>query len=841
MKKILLFAVLAFLFLCVPVFAATGDITAIRIVDNTAVDGQLSFITGSVTTGTFTAGETITQDTTGATGIINNAPTGSANMNIYSLSGSPNATDVWKHGADAYTPSAAPAAMPNSGLNGWVAEIDITQGSGHPLKNGTYAALVLGNNIPTAAAPVFTVTSMGYDTSGNATTITRTVYGIKPLRAIWHRETLYSETDAGAGTLTIRIALSDYIYAKDKSGGGNSGTDVTCAIAAGLYTEGGQASNAYSGAVTNNSTVAYPKVIGHFAIEQRRPVNGTHNIEVFAVHKYGQNNKPLASVVVTATGATSTHSHTGTATEMTLSARGDKIPVYSVPLDISVSGGFTRGELVNINFTAYPWVGDSTSVLDATTDAQTYVNQLWPLKWTVMDKMIAVVDPTAPGNDTTCVASATQATADAAKCATIGGALTKIAAANNSAYSLNRVDGGEVQLMAGTYTMIAKGAQTVTNGYFTITNHASTDQAGVVFIESSVKYTYLYERLYNMTINRANNGYIFYGTSASVLVLEKINFADNKTGWYSGDASTDLETFDSTTNNSAFMQGGNDGHSRIVRNSSFGTVGYGQPSCVLGNSGRLAYYPLTGGISNIVLAYNKATSIGDGFFTCYIPVTNVAIVNNVVERTGDSATPISEVSSNTVTNFLLMYNSYVGQRFNHENDWGTPHNYVFTDYVGKFNNFDSRGDHRADIRTPGNVTLTGTWSVGYSVGWIGNHNEAISYSGDQDFYGLYSNVDTGTESFPSIVPNAPVGYLRNYSRTGTNAGNGDYNLLSTSVPIHYVPSGKAVLPFDLLGHPRRNDGTGAAGAYEYRGKVGGIDSAYKVGGVAYPASIGGVY
>jgi hypothetical protein len=55
-----------------------------------------------------------------------------------------------------------------------------------------------------------------------------------------------------------------------------------------------------------------------------------------------------------------------------------------------------------------------------------------------------------------------------------------------------------------------------------------------------------------------------------------------------------------------------------------------------------------------------------------------------------------------------------------------------------------------------------------------------------------------------------------------------------------IPAIRAVVPFDISGHARRNDGTGAAGAYEYRGKTGGVDSAYSVGGVIYPAKVGGI-
>jgi len=703
--------------------------------------------------------------------------------------------------------------------NGWVLQIDIESSGATPINvGGTYAMGLGTNNDPATAKTVLTVTSLGFDATGAATTVSRTVYGTVALRKPYPDQATMNEALA-AGVLTLEVALSDFVYVKDKSGVGNSGTDITIAIASGLYTQGGQASSAFSGTVTNNGTLAYPKVIGHFPIEQRRPVNGTQTIEVFAVHKYGQNGKPVAKVAVTATGATSAHVESGTATAMTLSARGDKIPVYAIPLNLSVAAGFTRGELININFTAYPWVGDATSILDSTTDGEG-LYQICPLKWTIMDKMIAVVDP-ANGVDASCVASLVQSEADAAPCLTISGALTKIAAANNTAYFLNRTDGGEVQLYAGTYKTGKYSTQAVTNGYFTIRPHSSTNRAGVVFdgyVTSQSQY--LYQRYYNVTINRPGNGFIvFAGNDAAELIMESVNLADAYTGWYSGRATSNIEFLDCITSNSYLSKGGNDGHSRLNRNCMYtapsgAQIIVGDASCILGLKGSGSTSNIWNGLgvieNNIVIAYTKWISKTDGYFiipTGGYAMTNIAIINNLVERIGVSTAPMAEISSANHANVLIVHNTLSGQRFNHENDITAPYaNNTLTDYIGKFNILNARGDHRADIRdTDG--SMTGTWSVGYSVGWAGNHNEAISYSGDTDFWGLNSNTDTGSDSGTAIIPSSAAGYV----------GNGDYHLTAAANARRYlVPFGKAVLPFDLDGNPRYNDGRGSAGAYEYR-------------------------
>src|SRR5512145_993495 len=125
-------------------------------------------------------------------------------------------------------------------------------------------------NIPSAAKVVFTVVSEGYNSSGVLGTITRTIYGTETLRNPYPNEATLQETEAG-GNLSIVIALSEPIYDDDNTGVGKSGTAPTVSIAAGWYTDSGTGgssapNNACTNlAVTNNSTLDYPKVIGNWA------------------------------------------------------------------------------------------------------------------------------------------------------------------------------------------------------------------------------------------------------------------------------------------------------------------------------------------------------------------------------------------------------------------------------------------------------------------------------------------------------------------------------------------------------------------------------------------------
>ncbi len=129
--------------------------------------------------------------------------------------------------------------------------------------------------------------------------------------------------------------------------------------------------------------------------------------------------------------------------------------------------------------------------------------------------------------------------------------------------------------------------------------------------------------------------------------------------------------------------------------------------------------------------------------------------------------------------------------------------------MGRFNIFDARGNHRADIRDT-DATMIGTWALDLSVGWEGNHNEGISYAGDQDFWGINCNAPP-TGNGLAFASSATAGYVSNKSQGGTNAGNGDYHLTASN---NRIASGRAMIPYGIDGLRIPNDGSGAAGALQ---------------------------
>ena len=790
----------------------------------------------------------------------------------------------------------------------------------------TYATINNGstNNDPTKPTVVatFTVTSMGYDQTGSATTVTRTVYGTVPVRIPYSAATIAGSFTAGtfvdletatqtgtaatavilgqkqsAGTkllvksvtgspnnsgvwtgaggatfapsatptridgalstassqpaqefsdgtnLWFLLALSDCIYAKDKSGGGNSGTDVTMSMSAGFVTNtagAGQTSNAVTNLTcTNSSGLAYPKVIGHFASPQRRAVNGTLPIEVWAAHKYARNNSPVACCKITSVGGTSTSSITNTITGLTKSVRGDGVPVYYGNPNLSTTGtpAYTRGELVTSNFVCYPWIGDSGATLSSSGDSGGKTYLLGPLYSTIMDPMIAVVDGVGGATPT---ASTSQVTADLATnaFATIGAAITGIQTANNTAFSLNRIDGGVVQLKANSaYTGGNYGAQTQTNGNITFMPHSSTNQAGVVFAtipSSFVPPQWL--RLYNVTLTRSTNNDLWRaGADGAVTTAELCNFADAQAGdwWYNGGHDASLEAFDCTYNNNYFLHYGNGYTSRFCRNLTF-TNTHTSDSAMIGNCGCILALQSTNaggkqirhcvaatiGANNAVMAhcriYNLTAGIVDNWDST-AALTNIAYVGNVIERTGDSGPIFSiaaGVTQTTAANIYFGHNTWKGQRWNIVGaQSGTS--YTATDVCMLGNIGDAFYDDISDISHT-NGALVNWWARDYSVGCRANWNESISSAGENSGNLMFLGLNSNTTAFPGTVAatNSLAGFINDQSQYGGGGGNSNFMLKSSSKAANALPPGTASTLIDINGVYVRNNGTGDIGAVQ---------------------------
>jgi len=325
---------------------------------------------------------------------------------------------------------------------------------------GTYdMGLGTNNTISASTKVVFTIVSLGYDDTGSSTTITRTIYGTIKRRKVTPNNAQADETTSGSNVI-VRVNLSEYIYQKDNIGGGNSGTAPVVSILSGLYTNG--SSNNASGAsypVTNNSTLAYPKVIANWAWPGYQLMNSTSKLRAVAFHKSAQQGRPVRAVKFSVSDGTTTNTETVTTPICDLSF-GDASPVVEYVSTSDLTSGLIQAAELTCNFIAYPWMGDSGSLLDTSAGTAAPTPLYGPIKGVcdrtgAYEKTYALVDPT--GSDSganTVYPSASFDPLKAYKFLTIGKAAAAIAAYNNANYGRNDVGAGIVYLNAGNYAWL---------------------------------------------------------------------------------------------------------------------------------------------------------------------------------------------------------------------------------------------------------------------------------------------------------------------------------------------------------------------------------------------------
>ena len=279
-------------------------------------------------------------------------------------------------------------------INTWVIELSISGAVTSGTTPGTSYTMGFGSgNNPTTAKVVVTLTSNGFDSSGNVTTRTRTLYGTQYVRQPTPNDNKADEITTGnagcdgvniaASTTAVRVALSDFVYSTDSS--------ITVTAAAAFYTDTNSlANNAVTGlSVTNSissitsaagtlpiikSTGAFPTPIARWGtVPYRQITTSTMPLEVVCFSRFHllSNTNPCAAVTFTVTDQ---HSNTVTQTVSTVtkSTSPDVNPVlvYLASIDLTT---LTQGDTLTCNFKAYPWYGDSSSYVDTSVTTGTIV------------------------------------------------------------------------------------------------------------------------------------------------------------------------------------------------------------------------------------------------------------------------------------------------------------------------------------------------------------------------------------------------------------------------------------------------------------------------------------
>lgn len=324
--------------------------------------------------------------------------------------------------------------------------------------NGTHDLGWISNNFAGSNKLTLTLTSKTYDDTGAAGTEARTVYGTKTLRIAGTPEE--DETPTGSGII-LKYGLTDWVFAAD--------TNLVLNTVSGLYSQGGTNLSAVTGlSVTNESTQIYPAVIANWSWPAFQYIDSTTVTGyVFGAHWSARNGRPIRLVKGTATDGTNTA--TVTATRMTRSSFGGAIesPDYQLVWDLS---SFTRPNYIRFDFAAFPWIGDTNSVLDTAKVSDTHPTPKPAGITNLVDgsssfQIVRAIVAT-NGNNTTGIAASRAYWATNTSpnpFATIGGALVAIAATNNAQFGHNDTSGGIIYMRAGNHGYLGSTC-TLANG-----------------------------------------------------------------------------------------------------------------------------------------------------------------------------------------------------------------------------------------------------------------------------------------------------------------------------------------------------------------------------------------
>ena len=699
-------------------------------------------------------------------------------------------------------------------------------------------------NILTNPPIALTVTSLGYNTAGSLTTIQRTIYGTIQVRLPYPNATNFDQA-MGSGVITNRIALSEYVWQTD--------SNLTVNIAQNWYNDGTVTNSAASNfVVTNNSIANAGHVIANWSWPGFQCVTTTNEtLRALAFHSSAQYGNPVAAVKF---WVTDNHGHgvTNIVTSMTIDNTipdANPVPEYIAQMNLSA---LTSGDQITNFFTAYPWVGNTNSVTDAS-DGINAVNTPCYSSRTAFYSTnftyglpVAVVDPTNGADASGRVLTNWSLGGSIGLFSTINGAAAAVAASNNTWYAHNDCVGSTIYLTNGTYAWMGGSISSGTNGFGWAEVAAYPGvRATNVFLSTVSGNNIIGNKtwVHGVTINHSSGnmfqggGYVWFDQCVINVSAVALIYSDN--GWWVTDCTIPqlpqgLNTYSSQSCPCMLTRGcdltGNTTGGRV-----YTVVGNTAKATSANNTASWSGF-LTGQITpdplGLIFAYNTfyrqlSSSEPYLFWDISTNAFGAAIVQNVLEGCYNSATsPLCGFAGDgseapNVNNILEWYNTIVGQRCNQSYveygasnvwklNWSVAQN-IFSAYNIKSDTFGGG---------PPNGVRIGNWSQVYGVGNYNNFQFNLSGQGNQlpEWFGLnsyapWTNTATG---FPSSEP--PSGVTNVYSYAGfvtfaawtggaTGTGGGNYKLLSSSPAILTAQSANFFpqswkLPFDITGAAR---------------------------------------
>lgn len=725
--------------------------------------------------------------------------------------------------------------------NGWQALVYIS-GLG---TNGTYSYGLGANNTLTGAEKLrISFTSQGFDDTGTAITVPRSVVGTYRVRKPYPDQAAADEV-LDAGVLRLRIALSDYVYSGD--------SNLTATIASGLYAQGGTNCASASVAITNGSSMAHSAPIANWTWPGwQRVTNSSMTVRAVAFHRSATRGRPVRVVRFTASDQHS-HSVTSYVAAMTIDRTvPDAVPIqeYVAALDVS---SFTDGDLVRCDFAAFPWWGSSA------TDTADGVNaRPTPYYAPLTNKLDlagaygsawAIVDPA--GNDSTGIASTNWIVTQTNAFLTINGALLAIKGTNNTKFGHNDVGAGVVYLNAGSYSWTGGSGSYSTKpaAWVTVTRYptCSVDQVSITNQTGLLKICDR-DRIHGITLSgnlwKADNVGVFYNSDALWFDQCAIN-VDSGVGATRAIHRQIAELTATHCTVTEFRSGSGVGFGPfadkagacgLIRGNVMNGTGKNVPYVWIGNRrGSTNAIAASTFLVDDVTTGNTLAPARNGTIVAYNDLRNLwwlagagalqfgsgngsnglALVQNVFEKLSDDGQYLVKTASDSQTvptrNFLIWYNSAAGQRWNIAyNDTGSSP-VTHLDWSVRGNLMDDWNIKTDTLTTSPNGSRVGNWAAVFGVGWAGNMDATtagVGVPGDFGHQDLGSSAGLGFLGLASIQTGgansaSAAGWVTRGSFDGASNGTGGGNYMRSGAAWNPANvAGDWLIPYDLNGHAR---------------------------------------
>ena len=676
-------------------------------------------------------------------------------------------------------------------------------------------AILVGNQASGALLKVKVVTGTPTSTnvwSGGTSGATFTATALPVLLAA------PSPDETATGTnLTMRVSLSECVFAKDNTGAGNSGTAPTVTIAAAWCTSGANTSNAITNlGVINNSTLAYPKVIGQWDFLTTpvfRRVSATFSMGFRAYSGLG-----IACVVLTATDA---HADTITSIATVRTKALASVPnLYHESYQQSVSlASMVQGDDISLKAVAYPIIGD-TPLDTSTKTANSDLTLGWGAITCTCDKTSALIIyavVSSAGNDATAVISATLATAVASPFLTTGAALASGASV--------------IYLRAGTYTAFLQStpASVPVKSYCIEVSPYPTEAVTIARAGTSYyQYKATKLRWSGFTITSAGESYCIEGNNTTTVSLQFDSNAFTTTAYPPTEGLGYGNFCTIFTNNTMFGMdnfayvGGVQYGYHFEGNSITGGVfkaAYGFVANYLSGTGtadQLYTVDLPSGTglttqNNFICINNKWMKLALAgtapFMTCSAQaLSGVASIGNIFEAVSNTGGvqlfSFGEGNTNQVIDSaILAHNTIVGERNNNfYNDVNTAlHTNVFI-AANAFRSLNIKTDtFTGGVGADGH--RIGNWAQVNGVNWSDNRWDGTASGGAlppgaflPDYYGINGNVVGPPTVFGEMLYTAEKSI-----DVGGGVGNGNY-LPAAGSPLLGATLHRSYQTYDMEGN-----------------------------------------